>query len=119
MKIARFNRRARLIEKADFQNVFAKPIRSGDRYFTILARSNNLGFPRLGLAISRKSAKSSVVRNRIKRVSRESFRHHQHELDSLDIVVISRPNVAEQDNATFFNSLERHWANLKAQCIRS
>lgn len=119
VETARFDRRARLIDKADFQKVFARPIRSSDRYFTVLARLNNLGFPRLGLAISRKSAKSSVVRNRIKRVIRESFRHHQHELDSLDLVVISRPGVSNQDNATFFNSLERHWANLKMQCVKS
>lgn len=116
---ARFNRRVRLVNKADFQNVFAKPIRSGDRYFTVLAQPNHLGFPRLGLAISRKSAKSAVMRNRIKRVVRESFRRHQHQLDGFDFVVIGRPKLAEHDNTAFFDSLERHWANLKEQCARS
>ena len=41
---------------------------------TVLATPNQLQHPRLGLAISRKVARSAVGRNRIKRVVRESYR---------------------------------------------
>lgn len=118
MEDARFLRRAKLSTKADFQNVFAQPVKSGDSYFTVLARPNKLGFPRLGLAISRKSAKSAVIRNRIKRIIRESFRHHQSQLNGIDIVVIGRLNLTDCDNATLFNSLQRHWARLVKQCAK-
>jgi ribonuclease P protein component len=116
---ARFARRARLSNKADFRKVFARPVKSGDPYFTVLARSNTLGFPRLGLAISRKSAPSAVVRNRIKRVIRESFRHHQHALGSLDIVVIGQPQLGVHSNAVLFACLQRHWARLIQRCATS
>jgi ribonuclease P protein component len=109
---APFGRRARLNRKADFQHVFAQSHRSGDRYFTVLARRNELGYPRLGLAVSRKVAKSAVIRNRIKRIVRESFRHTQGRLDSFDVVVIGRPQTGTYPNATLFASLRQHWARL-------
>jgi len=103
-----------LSRKVEFQRVFDQPIRSGDRYFTVLARPNELGHSRLGLAISRKAAKSAVARNRIKRIVRESFRHHQTGLDGLDVVVMGRPQMNGHDNAALFTSLQHHWARLVA-----
>jgi len=112
---ARFGRRARLATRADFEHVFAQSEKSSDRYFTVLARPNTLAFPRLGLAISKKAAKSAVVRNRIKRLVRESFRQRQPELGGLDVVVIARPNLANEVNATLSDSLNRHWTKLIQQ----
>lgn len=119
MSSARFPRRARLSAKVDFRQVFARPFKSGDSFFTVLARPNALGFPRLGMAISRKAARSAVIRNRIKRVIRESFRHCQPALDGLDIVVIARPKLETQDNPALFASLRRHWTRLLRQCAAS
>ncbi len=109
---ARFPRCARLTGRNAFADVFAQPIKSGDRYFTVLARANDLGYPRLGLAIARKVAKSAVVRNRIKRVIRESFRHNQLWLGGRDYVVMGRPGVAAQDNTILFAALHRHWQRI-------
>ncbi|MFO1429378.1 MAG: ribonuclease P protein component [Candidatus Competibacteraceae bacterium] len=119
MDSARFSRRARLSNKADFNYVFAQPIKSGDPYFTVLARPNTLGFPRLGLAISRKSAPAAVVRNRIKRIIRESFRHHQQLLGGLDLVVIGQPKVGMQANEVLFTSLQKHWSRLRRRCVNA
>jgi ribonuclease P protein component len=117
---ARFSRRARLSSKAEFSRVFAQPAaKSGDSCFTVLARPNALGYPRLGLAISRKSAPQAVERNRIKRIVRESFRHHQPVLDSLDVVVIGRPQLLQQSNPALFDSLQRHWHRLARRCAHS
>lgn len=116
MSGARFDRRARLVRKIDFRHVFEQPEASRDRFFTVLARLNALGAPRLGLAISRKSAPSAVARNRIKRLVRESFRHRQALLGGLDCVVIGRPGLTDQDNRTLFESLDRHWARLARRC---
>lgn len=85
----------------------------------MLARCNALGYPRLGLAISRKAAKLAVERNRIKRVVRESFRLHQGELGGVDIVVIGRGDLGGRDNAALFQSLQRHWARLAKRCASS
>ena len=113
---ARFCRRARLVAKIDYNRVFQRPEKSSDRFFTVLARANEKHDPRLGLAISRKSVRSAVQRNRIKRVVRESFRQHQQIFCGIDIVVISRSQLARYlasgDNAEIFMSLQRHWRQL-------
>ncbi len=116
---ASFPRRARLTGRNAFAGVFAQPIKSGDRYFTVLARANDLGYPRLGLAISRKVAKSAVARNRIKRVARESFRRSQPWLGGLDYVVMGRAGAADQDNAILSAALQRHWRRLAGPCVPS
>ena len=49
---------------------------------------------RLGVVVSRKVG-GSVVRSRAKRLLRESFRLHQHELtEPLDLVLVARPSIA-------------------------
>jgi ribonuclease P protein component len=116
---ARFPRRARLTGRNAFAHVFAQPVKSSDRHFTVLARPNALGYPRLGLAISRKVAKSAVARNRIKRIVRESFRHHQAWLGGLDCVVMGRAGLTDQDNAMLFAALQRHWRRLAQSCAPS
>ena len=64
----------RLLSTTDFQCVFKAGKRYRGNEFTVIARANELDFPRLGLAISRRSAARAVDRNRIKRLVRERFR---------------------------------------------
>jgi len=92
--------------------VFAQAFRSRDACFTVLARHNGLDHPRLGLAISRKIARSAVARNRLKRLIRESFRHAQARLAGIDLVVMGRPSVTSLANGELFSSLEQHWNRL-------
>lgn len=116
---AHFPRRARLTGQHAFASVFAQPVKSSDRYFTVLARPNHLAYPRLGLAISRKVAKSAVVRNRIKRIVREHFRQRQQQLGGLDYVVMGRAGLAEQGHAVLSASLQRHWQRIAQACAPS
>ena len=53
---------------------------------------------RLGLAVSRKVDPHAVGRNRIKRVLRDSFRHHRAELPGGDYVVVARVGAAKLTN---------------------
>jgi ribonuclease P protein component len=71
------------------------------------------------MAISRKIARSAVARNRIKRIVRESFRHHQSRLGGMDWVVMGRSGIAQQENAVLFASLQRHWQRLTPSCAPS
>ena len=67
---------------------------------------------RLGLAVAKKHVRRAVDRNRIKRLLRESFRHHQQQLKGLDLVVLVKPGIHKADNAALLQSLEKHWKRL-------
>ena len=62
--------------------------------------------------MAKKHLRRATSRNRIKRLIRESFRHHQHELRGLDIVVLVKPGLDAVDNRTLLDALERHWRRL-------
>ncbi len=125
---ASLQKSAKLLKAADYNHVFDKAVRSSDRYFTVLARPNKLKHPRLGTAFSKKRVRLAVARNRLKRISRESFR----------LTLLTRPLKSEQDkkscNADFiilagakseaatnqqlFQSLEHHWQQLNKKCAK-
>jgi len=86
---------------------------------TLLATPNPLQHPRLGLAISRKVARTAVARNRIKRVIRESYRHWQSRLGALDILILGRVGVATQSKKTLHAALEKLWIELDEKCAGS
>ena len=73
--------------------------RSADACFAIFTRNSGGTIPRLGLSIAARIVGNSVRRNRIKRLVRESFRQHQHELPAVDIVVNARAGARDADNA--------------------
>lgn len=104
-----FTRELKLLKEENYRNVFAKAERFGNRSFTVLARQNGLGYPRLGLAISKKCAKRAVDRNRIKRHFRESFRLNQHKLPSVDIIAMCKPSVLALENTEIRLQIESQW----------
>jgi ribonuclease P protein component len=93
--------------------VFGGADRSADRFFTVLARLNELTHARLGLAISRRSAPRAVDRNRIRRLARESFR--QLELAPLDYVVMARHEAVSAEKSLLRSSLDRHFTRLSSR----
>lgn len=106
----------RLRRKSEFDAVYATGKRLGDGFFSVVARVNTAGGPRLGLAVSTKAAGNSVERNRIRRVIRESFRLRQHSLPALDVVVSARPRVRGASNAELRASLDGLWDRVKEKC---
>jgi ribonuclease P protein component len=90
-----------------------------NRWLTVLATPNQLQHPRLGLAISRKVARTAVARNRIKRVIRESYRHWQQRLGALDIVVLGRSGIAGRSRKDLNAAVEKLWIELNKQCAGS
>jgi len=53
-----------------------------------------------------------VVRNRIKRQIRESFRATQDSLKPLDYVVIARSRAASAENLEISQSMDKHWSRF-------
>ena len=106
----------RLRRKPDFEAVYARGRRMGNGFFGVTARVNDEGRPRLGLAVASKMAGGSVERNRIRRVVRESFRLHQHELPAVDIVVSARPRARGAANRELRAQIEELWRKVQEQC---
>ena len=103
----------RLKNAAEFDFVFKKPVRSGGRFFTVLARQNGRDHARIGLIISKRCAKAAVKRNRLKRLIRETFRLTQTSLSGLDIVVIGKTPAALEESHKLIITLNRHWMELE------
>jgi ribonuclease P protein component len=100
---------ARLTSAHQYDAVFARPKRQSDRLFTILSRTNDKPYGRLGLAVSKRVDKKAVGRNRIKRQIRESFRYSQEQLKGLDLVVIARAGAKQAGNDALSCALARLW----------
>ncbi len=98
-----------MLTPAHFSFVFQQPQRASVLYLTILGRLNQLGYPRIGLTVAKKQVKHACERNRIKRLTRESFRLNQHKLPSMDFVFLVKKGVAELDNRTLTETLEKLW----------
>ncbi|WP_437608842.1 ribonuclease P protein component [Erwinia sp. V71] len=104
-----FPRELRLLTPAHFTFVFQQPQRAGMPQITILGRLNTLGHPRIGLTVAKKNVKRAHERNRIKRLTRESFRLRQHELPAMDFVVVAKKGAADLDNRSLTEALEKLW----------
>lgn len=104
-----FSRELRLLTPEQFKFVFQQPFRASSPEITILARQNHLGHPRLGLAVAKKHLKRANARNRIKRITRESFRLLQRELPPYDFVLVVRSGIGSLDKKMFRQTLEKLW----------
>lgn len=103
----------RLRRSAEFSAVFdGAAIKVSQHGFLILANPNQLGHPRLGLVIAKKKVKLAVERNRIKRITRDSFRRQQHQLPPVDLLLIARQELGQLDNPTLHLALQEAWKRL-------
>ena len=109
-----FPRQVRLLTPGDYRRVFDRAdTKAQTKQILILARRNDLGFSRLGLVVAKKHAKRAVDRNEIKRIVRESFRHHQSELENFDCVVLSRGGAKDLDKTELRHMVDQLWTRLR------
>jgi len=82
-----FGQRHRLLAAKDYSEVFAaRRVLRGAR-FALHYRPNGLFGPRLGLVIPKKLARAAVLRNAIKRQTRELFRRRRTGLPPMDLIL--------------------------------
>ena len=74
----------------DFQRVYKNGKSYANKYLVMYVLENSKGNNRLGISVSKKVG-NSVVRHRVTRLIRESYRLHENIFNSgLDIVVVAR-----------------------------
>ena len=83
----------------------------------LLAATNSLPHPRLGLIISKKNVRRAVDRNRIKRLVRESFRLSNN-LPCADVIFLARGGIAELNNQQLNQAIERAWQQIIKKASR-
>jgi|SRR5579883_542772 len=108
-------RAARLLRPGDFAALRRSGKRISSRHFQCEYRPNEAQTARLGMAVSRRVSKLAVVRNRIRRQIRESFRLRRAGLPACDLLIIARTSTAELGNAVLREELEHLWRKLIAQ----
>lgn len=64
------------------------------------------------MAVGVRVVGAAVVRNRVRRLIRESFRMQRQELPAVDIFVIARTGAKNAKNAEIFASLARLWREI-------
>ena len=78
----------------DFQNVYKNGESFANKYLVMYVLENGTDCNRLGISVSKKVG-NSVVRHRVKRLIKESYRLHEGVFNSgLDIVIIARQSAA-------------------------
>ncbi|MCY4348454.1 MAG: ribonuclease P protein component [Thiotrichales bacterium] len=114
----RFRPEFRLRQRKEFKRVLSGGTRLNAQVMTFVLRSNGTHHPRLGLAVPRRAVRRAVVRHRLKRRIRESFRHHTEHLAGLDIVVIARAGAGKMDSKRFRALLASAWVRASATARR-
>ena len=92
-------------KNSDFQTVFKNGNSRANKHFVMYIRKNGLSVNRIGISVSKKVG-NSVVRHRIKRLVKESYRLQEEMFNSgLDIVVIARKGAELLDYSNTASSL--------------
>lgn len=84
-----------LKKNADFKEVYNNKKIKSDKRFVIYIKKNNFNYNRIGISVSKKVG-NSVVRHRIKRLIKESYRNNELNYKTgYDIVIVARRYASE------------------------
>ena len=112
-----FQKSQRLLNSSEYKQVFDhNQFRVSNQHLLILAYypQTHAQTSRLGLVISKKNVARAVDRNRVKRITRETFRQNSDfALLGLDIIVLARKGLASQKNAQLQSTLTAFFSKLE------
>ena len=108
MKLKRlfFRKNQRLLTNAQFKSALDRNCCVRNSEMLLFIAKNDCQYPRLGISVS-KACGNAVLRNRVKRVIRESFRKNQHQIaqpyDYL-VIAVKPKNAADKQKKRLFKA---------------
>ncbi|MDH3285137.1 MAG: ribonuclease P protein component [Acidobacteriota bacterium] len=108
-----FPRTARLTKRREFQEVYRTGLRVPGSLATIFVRPGATDEVRLGITATRRVG-NAVVRNRLRRLLRESFRRHRHRMKAWDLVV----NISPRARGCSYREMEAELLRLLRRAER-
>lgn len=111
----------RLAKRREFLRVYDAGRKLFSRYCVLFVAANDLSYSRIGITATKKLGKANV-RNRLKRWTREIYRHQREPLKlddrSLDLVVNLKPNASEATFREYRDDLQRALQRVAAEGAR-
>ncbi|QJC34297.1 ribonuclease P protein component [Enterobacteriaceae endosymbiont of Donacia cinerea] len=108
-----FSKKKRLTS-FNFNIVFNDPIKSNNKYYTILSKINRRKYSRIGIIIPKKIIHKTNLRNKFKRIIREYFRLNQYSFIIMDyIIIINNRNILKINDFFSKKYLENIWSFFK------
>jgi ribonuclease P protein component len=89
-----------------------------DKHFKVFFTHNSKNNARLGIIASKKLLPGSAVRNRVKRLIRETFRQHNIKHSKLDLVVMLRGDYSRKVDMRIDN-LNQLFSQVEGRCAKS
>lgn len=110
-----FPKKCRLNTPSEFSRVFSKPKKLYAKGLTVLYIENGLTYARLGMAIAKKHAKRAVIRNKVRRLIRESFREYAINIAGFDVVILANRLIKPDELNAWFEELTSKWQQIARQ----
>ena len=93
-----FKKTQRIVSNSRFREIIEKKWRFSNSLLTVYVAPNEIGYPRLGVTVGKRFGKANM-RNRLKRLVRETFRLNQHNIPAnLDYIVMYNPLILKKKN---------------------
>jgi ribonuclease P protein component len=102
------------LNSGDYDAVFSHAKKFTQRNFLLLVSKNKYDYARLGIIVAKKKVKLAVKRNRIKRITRESFRNNQNLIKNLDVIFLAKEGIDELSNQELRDQLNIQWKKIHA-----
>lgn len=104
-----FPRKFRLSKSDQYQAVYQEKKKWVTRSLIFYIKRNKLNHLRLGLSVPKRTIRSAVGRNRVKRINREHLRFRQEKLVGFDIVVVTKKEINGIKYDELFECLGQQW----------
>lgn len=112
----KFRKHQRIKSPAEFKQVYNNKQWGNTRLLTFnaLSTASTESKPnQFGVTVSKKVSKLAVRRNTLKRLVREFYRQHQHQILDTQLVITVKPAARTVSNQDLVEDLQELWVKLK------